>query len=79
MASSGKSGGSKNGIKLAIIGVCFAAACVLLAYNFGLIESPFAEKPKPIPQTQEDTKATEDFNKNAEKIRKSTTTTEGGS
>jgi len=64
--SKAKAGSKKNGIKLAIVGVCFAAACVLLAYNFGLIESPFAEKPKPAVLTPEDNKVRDDFQKRNE-------------
>ena len=66
-----KSGGGGNGLKVALIVVCLGAAGVLLAYNFGLIENPFAEKITQAPPTEEDNKIREDFQKQNEALKKS--------
>lgn len=66
-ASSGSSG---NGMKIALIAVCFVVAGVLLAYQAGLFENPFAEKIKPVVHTEEDKKLIDDFNKANEAARK---------
>jgi hypothetical protein len=68
---SSSGGGSGNGLKIALIAVCFVVAGVLLAYNFGLIDNPFAEKIKPTVHSEEDKKLIEDFKKNNEAMKKS--------
>jgi hypothetical protein len=70
-AKKSSSGGSGNGLKVALIAVCFVVAGVLLAYNFGLIENPFAEKIKPTVHSEEDLKNIDDYKKANEAARKS--------
>ena len=69
-AAKKSSGGSGNMLKIALIGVCFVVAGVLLAYNFGLIDSPFAEKIKPPVVTEDDKRAIDDYNKASEAAQK---------
>jgi hypothetical protein len=71
----GKGGGSGQGMKIGIIVVCLAAAGVLLAYNFGLID--LSKPAKPAPPTAEDTQNQQDFNKQTEAMKKGPAATGG--
>lgn len=71
-----KSGGSGQGLKITLIIICLAAAGVLLAYNFGLID--FSKAKKPPPPTAEDTQNQQDFKKQSETIKKTGPAQTGG-
>ncbi len=63
-------GGSKNGLKIGLISVCFILAAVLLAYNFGIIPNPFEEPVKPTVVTPEDNKVITDYKKQGDTAKK---------